>query len=155
MLKISEHITYAEAIRSDTAKRLGIDNTPNEEQLKNMESVAVNVFEPLRDNFCVPIYIPSFFRSKLLNKAIAGSTNSQHMNGEAIDLDADMFGIITNKQIFDYIKDHLKFDQLIAEDVKPDGKIEWVHVSYKDTGNRNEILTMTIVNGKKHYEIYK
>ena len=76
-------------------------------------------------------------------------------NGAAMDLDADVYCGITNRQIFDYIKDNLEFDQLIYEDVKPDGTAGWVHVSYNKDRNRKEILIMKRVNGKTVYEKYK
>jgi len=154
MNNISKHITYNEAVYSDTAKRLGIKNTPNEEQLVNMKIVANFVFEPLRNHFNTNIGISSFFRSKALNKAIKGSKSSQHVKGEAIDIDADIYNKITNKQIFDYVKDNLEFDQLIYEygtDENPD----WVHVSYTmDRPNRKQILRTTRVNGKQKTETY-
>ena len=130
MIKISDHISYKEATRSVTALRLGIDNTPNEYQLQNMEIIAKKVFEPLREAVNAPIKINSFFRSEKLNKAIGGSTKSQHCQGRAIDID-DVYGSVSNAYMFYYIKDNLDFDQLIWEfgsDANPD----WVHVSYVD-----------------------
>lgn len=150
---VSKNISYTEATRSDTAKRLGIDNTPNDEQLENMRRVAENVFQPLREHFGVPIYISSFFRSEALNRAIGGSSSSTHMKGEAIDLDADVYGKIGNGVIFHYIKDNLEFDQLIWE--FGDGKNpDWVHVSLSKSNNRNQILVAKRVNAKTVYELY-
>jgi zinc D-Ala-D-Ala carboxypeptidase len=140
MERISEHITYSEAVCSDTAKRLGIDNTPNGGQIERMKTLAYKVFEPLRLHLGVPIYISSFFRSAALNKAIKGAKNSQHLTGEAMDIDAEKYGGTTNKTIFEFIKNNLEFDQLLWEmgtDTEPD----WVHVSftYKHP-NRKEVL---------------
>jgi zinc D-Ala-D-Ala carboxypeptidase len=140
MTSISKHITLAEAIKSQTAVRKGIDNTPTEEHLVNMKHIAENVFEPIREYFKVPIGISSFYRGPKLNKAIGGSKTSQHVNGEAMDIDADIFGKITNMQIFNYIKDNLLFDQLIFEFGTKDNP-DWVHVSLKRNGpNRKQIL---------------
>ena len=150
---ISKNISYKEATHSTTAKRLGIDNTPNTEQMSNMRYVAENVFQPIREHFGVPIYISSFYRSEALNKAIRASLSSTHIKGEAMDLDADVFGRINNAQIFNYIKDHLEFDQLIWE-FGTDDNPAWVHVSLSKTNNRNQILKAIKVNGKTHYEIY-
>ena len=150
---VSKNISYAEATRSDTAKRLGIDNTPNAEQFSNMIHVAENVFQPVREHFDAPIYVSSFFRSEALNKAIGGSSSSTHMKGEAMDLDADVYGKVSNGVIFHYIKDNLEFDQLIWEfgDSKnPD----WVHVSLSKNNNRNQILVAKRVHGKTVYELY-
>lgn len=150
---ISKNISYKEATHSTTAKRLGIDNTPNAEQMSNMRYVAENVFQPIREHFGVPIYISSFYRSEALNRAIKGSSSSTHIKGEAIDLDADVFGRINNAQIFNYIKDNLEFDQLIWE-FGTDDNPAWVHVSLSKRNNRNQILKAIKVGGKTHYEIY-
>lgn len=150
---ISKNISYKEATHSTTAKRLGIDNTPNAEQMSNMRYVAENVFQPIREHFGVPIYISSFYRSEALNKAIRGSSSSTHIKGEAMDLDADVFGRINNAQIFNYIKDHLEFDQLIWE-FGTDDNPAWVHVSLSKRNNRNQILKAIKVGGKTQHQIY-
>jgi len=137
--KISEHITLTEAIRSDTAVKNGIDNIPDKDSLKRMKLVAEKVFEPLRNYYNCSIYISSFFRCDKLNKIIGGSKSSQHSLGEAIDVDADVLGGVTNYQIFNYIKDNLDFDQLISEFPDEEGEPCWVHFSYKKEGNRNEV----------------
>jgi hypothetical protein len=150
---VSKNISYKEATHSTTAKRLGIDNTPDAEQFSNMIYVAENVFQPVREHFGVPIYVSSFFRSEALNSAIRGSSSSTHMKGEAIDLDADVFGKVTNAQIFHYIKDNLEFDQLIWEFGTED-EPAWVHVSLSKGNNRNQILVAKKVEGKTVYEFY-
>ena len=152
---ISNHISYEEATYSNTAKRLGIINEPNESQLSNMLLVAINIFEPIRAHFNTPIHVSSMFRSKELNEAINGANSSQHLanNGAAIDIDADKYGKVTNEEIFEYIKDNLDFDQLIAESVE-DGHVSWVHVSYKSTDNRGQVLIMYRDNGKSKYLPY-
>ena len=109
---ISKHITLYEATYSETAIRLGLRNTPTtKEELDAMKLVAEKVFEPLREHFGVAIGISSFFRCYMLNKRVGGSKTSDHVKGRSIDIDADIYGKITNKQIFDYIKDNLEFDQ--------------------------------------------
>jgi len=113
-MKISDHITYAEAIHSQTAKRRGIDNTPNPSQVENMKIVAEKVFEPLRSWVGGPIKVNSFFRSPELNTAIGGSKTSQHCNGQAIDID-DVYGKRSNAEMFNYLRELLDFDQLIWE----------------------------------------
>ena len=149
-MKISEHISYKEATRSVTALRLGIDNTPNEYQLQNMELIAKNVFEPLRKAVGGPIKINSFMRVEKLNQAIGGSSRSQHCQGRAMDLD-DTYGHWTNAEMYHYIKNNLDFDQIIWEfgtDENPD----WVHVSYVDAdSNRKRCLKAIKENGKTKY----
>lgn len=148
--KISKHITYKESIRSATAIRNGIKNEPNEEQIKAMKELAKKVFEPLRVHFDQPILVNSFFRSVALNKRIGGSGTSQHCSGEAVDMDAT--NGVTNKQLFDYIKDNLEFDQLIWEfgtAKEPD----WVHVSYvSKKENRNKVLK-AVKDGSPIYQV--
>ena len=128
MDKISDHISYREAVKSNTATRRGIDNIPDVEQLENMKLIAEKVFEPLRNFVKGPIKINSFYRSPELNVAIGGSKKSQHCNGQAIDLD-DTYGHRTNASMFTFIKNHLDFDQIIWE-FGNDKNPAWVHVSY-------------------------
>lgn len=154
MENISTHISYSEATKSDTAIRFGIDNNPTEEQLKKMKLLAEKVFEPTRSHFGnKSIRITSFFRSSELNKKVGGSATSQHCHGEAMDIDNDG-STPANKEIFDYIKDNLDFDQLIWE-AGNDSNPDWVHVSYKKSGNRKQALKMKYVKGKAIYENYK
>jgi len=149
---ISKHISYKEATYSRTATRLNIDNKPNDEQLKNMKLIAEEVFEPLRMWVGGPIKINSFFRSPKLNTAIGGSSKSQHCHGQAIDLD-DTFGRATNAEMFNFIKEHLNFDQMIWE-FGDDDSPDWVHVSYvNDEDNRNRCLLAYKENGKTKYKV--
>jgi len=101
--RISEHISLKEAIKSHTATRLNIDNTPRELDLVNMKTIAEKVFEPLRKWVGGPIAINSFYRSPKLNSAIGGSTTSQHCIGCALDLD-DNYGYKTNAEMYEYIR---------------------------------------------------
>ena len=149
---ISKHISYREGVYSITATRLGIDNTPNDEQLDNMELVAEEVFEPLRAYVGGPIKINSFFRCPELNKAIGGSSKSQHCKGQAIDID-DTFGRMTNAEMYHFIKEHLDFDQIIWE-FGDDKNPAWVHVSYvSEEENRHRCLRAVKKDGKTHYEV--
>jgi hypothetical protein len=149
---ISKHISYKEGVRSNTATRLGIDNTPNNEQLDNMEIVAEEVFEPLRAYVGGPIKINSFFRCPELNKAIGGSSKSQHCKGQAMDID-DTFGRMTNAEMYHFIKEHLDFDQMIWE-FGDDDNPDWVHVSYvSPENNRNRCLKAYRENGKTKYMV--
>lgn len=133
MENISKHITFIEATQSPTATKLGINNNPDKAQLEAMQLVAEKCFEPLRTWYGKPIKVNSFFRSDLLNRAVKGSLTSQHKKGEAIDLDAGSKE--ENKKLFEYIKNHLDFDQVINE-----YDFSWVHVSYSKVKNRKQIL---------------
>ena len=138
-MKISDHITYAEAIHSQTAKRKGIDNTPNPNQIEAMKLLAEKVFEPLREWVGGPIKVNSFFRSPELNTKIGGSKTSQHCKGQAIDID-DVYGYKTNSEMYHWIKENLSFDQMIWE-FGTDTQPNWVHVSYvSEENNRNRCL---------------
>jgi zinc D-Ala-D-Ala carboxypeptidase len=155
-MQLSEHLSLAEVTKSDTAKRRGISNQPTEAHLANFKLLAENIFEPIRNHFGKPIHISSGYRSKELNTAIGGALSSQHCQGEAIDIDMDgRPGGVTNKMVFDFIKDNLNFDQLIWEfgtDAAPD----WVHVSYESTGKqRKQILKAVRKGSATSYVPYK
>jgi|TARA_B100001093_G_C26827967_1_gene1014870 hypothetical protein len=152
MKNISEHVTYKESVYSNTAMRLGLKNEPTEAHLSNMELLSEKVFEPLRVHVNGPIKINSFYRGPDLNKAIGGSSKSQHCNGQAMDID-DTYGYMSNANMYDYIKKNLSFDQMIWEfgtDKNPD----WVHVSYvNEEANRNRcLLAYKDKNNKTKYK---
>lgn len=152
--RISKHISYKEATFSQTATRKDIDNTPSPKILDKMEAVAKNIFEPLRAHVGGPIKINSFYRSINLNVAIGGAKSSQHTRGEAIDID-DTFGHMSNKDMFEFIKDELDFDQLIWE-FGDDNNPAWLHVSYVSSeNNRHRILKATKQQGKTVYKTIK
>lgn len=151
-MKLSEHLDLSEVIRSESAKRNGISNMPTAQHIENFKLLAEKVFQPIREHFRCPIHISSGYRSKELNSIIGGSSSSQHCTGEAIDLDMDGTpNGVTNRMVFDYIKNNLEFDQLIYEfgnDTNPD----WVHVSYESSGKqRKQVLKAVRVNGKTQY----
>ena len=152
MKRISEHVSYNEGVYSITAKRLGLDNNPDEYQRVNMEVLAENIFEPLRKWVRGPIRINSFFRGPELNKAIGGSTKSQHCEGRAIDID-DNYGHKTNAEMYHWIKENLDFDQMIWE-FGTDDNPDWVHVSYvSPEENRNRCLKAYREDGKTKYMV--
>jgi len=149
-MQLSKNLALSEVTRSETAKRRGISNMPTPEHIENFKKLAENVFQPIRDHFGVPIRISSGYRSKELNTAIGGSLSSQHCQGEAIDIDMDGT-TVTNKQIFDFVKANVNFDQMIWEfgtDANPD----WVHVSYNSDGaQRKQILKAVKAGGATKY----
>ena len=149
---ISKHISDKESVYSRTAQRLNIDNTPTKDHKKNMVELAESIFEPLRTFVGGPIKINSFYRSPDLNKAIGGSTKSQHCQGQAMDID-DTFGRSSNAEMFEFIKEHLDFDQMIWEfgnHQNPD----WVHISFVKEGiNRNRCLKAYKEEGKTKYMV--
>lgn len=146
-MKISQHLTLAELIRSESAKRLGISNMPTLEHIENLKELAENIFEPIREHFKHPIHISSGYRSQALNAAIGGSLNSQHSRGMAIDIDMDGTKI-KNSAIFEYAKT-LPFDQMIWE-FGTKNNPDWVHISYSPL-HRRQILYATKQKGKTVY----
>lgn len=154
-MKLSKNLSLVEVIRSESAKRNGIDNSPTPQHLENLKKLATNIFQPIRDHFKTPIIISSGYRSEKLNRLVPGtSIVSQHSQGEALDIDMDGTKI-TNKQVFDFIKDNLEFDQLIWEF----GDIfnpAWVHVSYESSGKqRKQVLRAIKKNNTTKYIPYK
>jgi hypothetical protein len=154
-MKLSEHLDLSEVTRSESAKRKGISNMPTEAHIANFKLLAEKIFEPIRTHFRCPIIISSGYRSKELNAAIGGSLTSQHCQGEAIDIDMDGTpNGVTNRMVFDYIKDNLEWDQLIYEFGDKENP-DWVHVSYESSGKqRKQILRATRSNGKTVYSNY-
>ena len=151
-MQISKNVSYKEAIKSNTATRLGIDNLPDQKQIDNMKLVADKIFQPLREFVGGPIKINSFFRSPDLNRAIGGSSKSQHCLGLAMDLD-DTFGHKTNAEMFNWIRENLDYDQMIWE-FGSDDNPAWVHVSYvSPEKNRNRCLKAYKENNKTRYMV--
>jgi hypothetical protein len=135
------HFTIEEMYASDTAKRLGIDNKPSTQKMINLVYLCAHVLEPLRVAMNEPIKIGSGYRCEKLNRAVGGVYNSQHLKGQAADLCIDG-DLKKGKRWFNYIKDHLPFDQLIWEHNPKTGSY-WVHVSYvfPDFGkNRRQVI---------------
>jgi len=149
-MKLTENLSLAEVTKSATAIRKGITNTPSATHLIALKEVSKNIFQPCREHFGKPLAVTSGYRSEALNEAINGSKTSQHSKGEALDLDADVFGGFSNAELFNYIKDHLDFDQLIWE-FGNNNNPAWVHCSYKTRGNRNEVLIAIKTNNQTTY----
>lgn len=129
-------------------KRYGIRNTPGPEEVKNLQRLAQKVLDPLREAIGKPLKITSGYRNAKYNKIINGSDGSQHILGQAADIDGDLTNV-PNSKIFNYIKNNLEFDQIIWEfgnDKNPD----WVHVSYADK-NRKKVTKAIRENGKVKY----
>ncbi len=140
-MKLSEHFTLRELTRSDTATRRGIDNTPNEDEIENLKLVAENILEPVRKHFGFPFSPNSGFRCLELNRAIGSKDTSQHIRGQAVDIELPG---IDNFDLAVWIRDNVpSYDQLILEfHVPGDPTSGWVHCSFKATDNRLAQLTI-------------
>ena len=134
-----KYFTIEELTRSDTAEVKGIDNTPTKEAREKLVALVDNVLDPLREMYGKPITVNSGYRGPVLNSCIGGAKTSQHCKGEAADITGG--NKEANKRLFELIREKLPFDQLINE-----YDYSWVHVSYKSSGNRREVLRC--VNGK-------
>ena len=134
-MKLSKNFMVREFTNSTTAARRGISNSPTEEHMANLKRLVDNVIQPLRDKIG-PIRISSGYRSPKLNRAIGGSSRSQHCKGMASDLQFVRDNAMDNKIIFDnVIEMGLDLDQMINEfDYK------WIHISYDEKKNRKQIL---------------
>ena len=143
-MQLSKNFSLAELTRSATAAKFGIANTPNAEQVENLRALCVDCLQPARDLYGKPVIVNNGFRSQALNSAMARSgyrvsANSQHLHGKAADIrDADK---TKNKKLFDVLLERGVFDQLIWED-GGDQYPDWIHVSYRKTGNRKQALRM-------------
>ena len=139
-MQLSPHFKLVEFTRSATAQARHIDNTPDEEQIKNMKFLCDNVLEPLREQFG-PIIIGSGFRCPALNTAVGGVKNSQHKSGEACDI--HLPSIEVGKKYFEFLKKLPIFDQLIWERNNPRSNHYWIHVSVKRSGkNRKQVIPL-------------
>lgn len=128
---MGKYFTIKELCHSETAEANGIDNTPTPEVEKNLEALIDNVLDPLREWYGKPIYVNSGYRCPALNKAVGGAITSQHMRGQAADIDVHDIG--NNRKIFDYIEKYLTFDQLLWENGGA-----WIHVSFRNDGNNRK-----------------
>jgi len=149
-MNLSENFTLAEMVRSQTAIRKGIDNTPTPEVIENLRALCVNVLQPIRNGLGRAVYVSSGYRSPKLNKAIGGSANSQHCRGEAADFTADNTDTYS---LANWIHQNYRFDQLILEFYNPDTGAGWVHISWSPTEVQRQLsLTATRENGKVVYK---
>ena len=138
-MKLSKYFTLEEMTKSTTAIRLGIDNTPNDTQIKNLRALCENVLDPVREHYNLPIRINSGFRSSKLNQKVGGSKTSDHCSGFAADIE---IAGVPNHELADYISRNLKFTQLILEFYTPGVPDSgWVHVSYNPKNLKCEELT--------------
>lgn len=152
-MQLSKNLYLSEVTKSQTAIQKGIKNEPTKEEIQNLKDIAENIFQPIRDHFKVPIGISSGYRSKKLNQIIGGSKTSEHMSGRALDIDADIYGNITNRQIFDFIRKNLEFNQLVWE-FGDDNNPDWVHVSFDKGNNKKRVLRAGRDKNGTFYKLY-
>ena len=144
-MKLSRHFPLSELTKSQTAERLGINNSPDNRVLAKLKALARYILEPVRLHYGIPFVPSSGYRCPILNKAVGSNSKSQHVQGEAVDFEVPT---IANRDLADWIKENLIFDQLILEFHDPDiADSGWVHCSYREGNNRNQCL---IFDGKSY-----
>jgi len=137
--KFSEHFTVHEMVRSETAARKGIDNIPPAALIPKLQKLCADILEPVRARFGKPFRPNSGYRSPELNTAVGGSARSQHCLAEAVDIE---IAGVSNFELAAWVKENLAFDKLILECYTPGlPNSGWVHVSYRENNNRNQVMT--------------
>lgn len=140
---LTPNFTLSEMLYSDTAIKLGIENTATDDIVIKLKILCENVLQPVRNYFNKPVIINSGYRNPILNEAVKGSKTSQHAKGEAADIEIKG---LSNYDLACWIRDNLNFDQLIleyADNLKNDPNSGWVHVSYVSPQiNRKQCLTI-------------
>lgn len=152
MIRLTPNFTLEELTKSNPEiLKSGITNLPTEEAIDNLTNIAINILQPIRDHFKVPVIVTSGYRSKAYNEAIGGSENSQHMRGEAVDIDLGN----KNGEVFWWIINNLQFDQAIWEfgTPPPNGNPDWIHISLKKANNRKMVTRAVKKNKKTQYLI--
>ncbi len=134
-MKLSNSFNLIEFTSSETASRRGIDNTPSIAVIENLRLLCENVLQPLRDKYGKSINITSGYRSPKLNKAIGGSSTSQHCFGQAADIQVDKKDYL---KVWEILKT-LPFDQIIFE-FGTESAPDWIHVSFVQGKNRGQKL---------------
>lgn len=149
-MKLTENFSLAEMIKSETALRKGLDNTPGEEELENLRKLAENVLQPIRDAYGRGVKVNSGFRHPDVNAAVGGSRTSDHCKGQAADIEIPG---VANADLAQWISENLEFRQLILEFYTPGiPDSGWVHVSYVEGDNKKQVMTAMKENGKTVYK---
>jgi zinc D-Ala-D-Ala carboxypeptidase len=150
-MNLSKSFTLNELTKSQEAIRLGIDNTPNEENIENLKILCEKILQPIRDYYGMPVSVSSGYRSAKLCEAIGSSSKSQHTKGQAADF--EIFGV-ANKDLADFIVKNLDYDQCILEFWKEnEPNSGWVHCSFNFLGNRRQFLQAQKLNGRVVYTV--
>ena len=148
-MNLSANFTLKELTKSDTATRLSLDNTPNDEQIESLRLLCENILQPVRDHFDKPVKISSGFRAPAVNQATGGSATSDHCKGQACDFEIDG---VPNPELAAWIETHLKYTQLILEFyTQGQPNSGWVHCSFSPSNLKGQSLTAVKVAGKTQY----
>jgi len=149
-MKLSPNFSLAEMTKSEAALRLDLPNDPEPDHLENMKALAENVLQKVRDHFGKGVKVNSAYRHPDVNKAVGGSTTSDHCKGMAADIEIPG---VANADLAQWIADNCEFRQLILEFYTPGVPDSgWVHVSFNPADNKKQILTAMKENGKTVYK---
>jgi zinc D-Ala-D-Ala carboxypeptidase len=149
MTQLSKNFSLSEMIKSETALRHGMDNTPGEAEIANLKLLAEKVLQPVRDHYAKGVKVNSGFRHPEVNAKVGGSKTSDHCKGQAADIEIPG---VANGDLAEWIKNNLEYTQLILEFYTPGiPDSGWVHVSYDPANLKKQVLTATRQNGKTVY----
>ncbi len=149
-MKLTENFSLSEMVKSETALRNDLDNTPGDAEIVNLKVLAEKVLQPIRDHYKKGIKVNSGFRHPNVNAAVGGSRTSDHCKGQAADIEIPG---VANAELAEYIKNNLKFTQLILEFYTPGVPDSgWVHVSYVPDNLKCQVMTAYKKGGKTVYE---
>jgi hypothetical protein len=150
---VTKNFYFDEFTYSPTAVAKKIPNDPNVEQTKNLKHLIRTIVQPIKDHFNKTVKVNSGYRSAAVNAAVGGSKTSQHMVGEAVDIEVEG---VPNKDLAEWIDKNLNYDQLILEFYSPMKGVNsgWVHVSLKRTGTNRKTKLVAYKDGKStRYEL--
>jgi zinc D-Ala-D-Ala carboxypeptidase len=148
-MNLSANFSLHEMCKSETALRMGFDNTPDEEATENLRLLCEKVLQPVRDHYGKGVKVNSAYRSPESNAAVGGSKTSDHCKGMAADIEIPG---VANADLAQFIMDNLSYTQLILEFYTPGiPDSGWVHVSFDPSNLKKQELTATKVAGKTQY----
>jgi zinc D-Ala-D-Ala carboxypeptidase len=148
-MQLSKNFSLAEMAKSEAALRFDMDNTPPEVVINNLKVLVEKVLQPIRDHYGKGVKVNSGYRSPDVNAKVGGSKTSDHCKGMAADIEIPG---VSNYELATYIKDNLKYTQLILEFYTPGVPDSgWVHVSYDPDNLKCQQLTAAKVDGKTKY----
>lgn len=148
-MKLAPDFTLSEMVKSETALRHGMDNTPSQAVISNLQMLALSVLQPVRDHFARGVKVNSGYRSPEVNAKVGGSRTSDHCKGMAADIEIPG---VPNHELASWIRDNLSYTQLILEFYTPGVPDSgWVHVSYDPADLKKQDLTAVRQNGRTVY----
>lgn len=148
-MNLTTNFTLSELTKSETALRKGLDNEPTQDVIAALQTLAVNVLQPVRNHYGRSVKVNSGYRSPEVNASVGGSKTSDHCKGQAADI--EIVGV-ANADLAAYIRDELQFTQLILEFYTPGVPDSgWVHVSYDPANLKKQVMTATKRDGETVY----